>query len=480
MKPCCFQFRGFASHTILARFITSVLSRNTIEHYLLHSNFSQSVKIRKPKLITMKIESPKFQQLFTPELQKLVDIFKRHNQELRIAGGAVRDILMDKLPHDIDFATTATPTQMKEIFELEGIRQINPQGEKHGTVTARINDKENFEVTTLRIDVVTDGRHAEVEFTKDWMLDANRRDLTINAMFLGFDGTLYDYYNGREDLEKRIVRFVGDPKERIQEDYLRILRYFRFYGRISRGPDNHDPETLSIIKDNAKGLLGISGERIWMEFKQIITGNYAKDIVKTMIACDVGRNIGLPDSCDIKEFESVYEKCRGLDPHYMTLTTALFEDGDQLYDFDNRIKLSNDEVSIGQFIIAYRQTDLGDQPLKYFQYLLIDTAGHWTKAQLKVLELIKYKGQKQVLEEFKEWTPPKFPVDGRKLIDMNVAKGPIFKATLDELQQIWKFSDFKLTLEELLGRVGEIVTKFETEGVPKPQKPIYGRQWKRK
>lgn len=103
---------------------------------------------------------------------------------------------MGKTPTDIDFATTATPDQMKEMFEKEEVRMINAKGEKHGTITSRINDAQNFEVTTLRIDVVTDGRHAEVEYTTDWMLDANRRDLTINSMFLGLDGSVYDYFYG--------------------------------------------------------------------------------------------------------------------------------------------------------------------------------------------------------------------------------------------------------------------------------------------
>lgn len=139
----------------------------------------------------------------------------------------ISDLLLDQIPKDVDFATTATPDQMKDMFNAESIRMINAKGEKHGTITARINDKENFEVTTLRIDVLTDGRHAEVEFTTDWMLDANRRDLTINSMFLGLDGSLYDYFYGYEDLQKRRVRFVGDADTRIKEDYLRILRYFR-------------------------------------------------------------------------------------------------------------------------------------------------------------------------------------------------------------------------------------------------------------
>jgi len=218
----------------------------------------------------MKLESSKFRNVLTPELNVLSAMFTKHGYELRIAGGAVRDLLMDKAPADIDFATTATPDQMKTMFEKEEIRMINNQGEKHGTVTARINDKENYEVTTLRIDKVTDGRHAEVEFTTDWQLDANRRDLTINSMFLGLDGQVYDYFNGSDDLIAKKVRFVGDPVQRIQEDYLRILRYFRFYGRISTASDDHESETIEAIKTNVDGMERISGERIWMEWKKNI------------------------------------------------------------------------------------------------------------------------------------------------------------------------------------------------------------------
>lgn len=155
----------------------------------------------------MKLESEKFKSIFTPELYQLLDIFQRHQHEIRVAGGAVRytnypflqnmifstsvltfssrDLLMDIQPTDLDFATVATPEQMKEIFTAENIRMINLTGEKHGTITARINDKENFEITTLRIDVVNHGRHADVVFTQNWELDSSRRDLTINSMFLG-------------------------------------------------------------------------------------------------------------------------------------------------------------------------------------------------------------------------------------------------------------------------------------------------------
>ncbi|CAH1388636.1 unnamed protein product [Nezara viridula] len=226
---------------------------------------------------------------------------------LIIAGGAVRDILLGKTPKDVDFATTATPDEMKKMFEEEGVRMINNKGEKHGTITARINN-ENFEVTTLRIDKVTDGRHAEVEFTTDWELDANRRDLTINSMFLGTDGQVYDYFGGYEDLKKRRVAFVGDPSKRIQEDYLRILRYFRFFGRIAEDPDSHEEETIDAIKNNISGLGKITGERIWLELSKILSGNYVSSIIQSIISVGAGPYIGFPPTPSVGELISVWER----------------------------------------------------------------------------------------------------------------------------------------------------------------------------
>lgn len=204
-----------------------------------------------------KLNSPEFEKIMTADLKYLFDLFKNYSYELRIAGGAVRDLLMGKLPHDIDFATTATPDQMKEMFQTEKVRMINTNGEKHGTITVRLNEKENYEITTLRIDIVTDGRHAEVQFTEDWRLDSNRRDLTVNSIFLASNGEIIDFFNGYEDIKMRRIRFVGEPNKRIQEDYLRILRYFRFYGRICMNTDSHDNDSLVAIKNNSNGLESI-------------------------------------------------------------------------------------------------------------------------------------------------------------------------------------------------------------------------------
>lgn len=257
-----------------------------------------NVKYRENPIV-IKIENDLFKSIFTEELTDMLAIFKKYNYEIRVAGGAVRDLLMDKKPTDLDFATTATPSQMKAMFEAEKIRMINMNGEKHGTITPRINNKDNFEVTTLRIDVLTDGRHAEVEFTKDWLLDANRRDLTINAMFLGLDGSVFDYFYGYEDLLARKVRFVGNADTRIKEDYLRILRYFRFYGRISDSANNHNEDILKTIANNADGLERISGERIWLELKKILSGNFAGELMLSLLKCGIAEYIGKSSESNI-------------------------------------------------------------------------------------------------------------------------------------------------------------------------------------
>ena len=237
-----------------------------------------------------KLDSPEFQSVITPELLSVTAPFEQKGYDIRIVGGAVRDILLGIKPKDVDLSTNAKPSEMIELFKKNNIHYIET-GLQHGTITAHVN-KRDFEVTTLRIDAETDGRHAKVEFTHDWKLDAERRDLTFNAMSLGLDGSFYDYFDGREDLIERRVRFVGDPRLRIQEDYLRILRYFRFYGRISLEEDNHDQSTLNIIQECAEGLKKIAVERIWMEFSQILTGNYTPSLVSRMYELNVAQSIG--------------------------------------------------------------------------------------------------------------------------------------------------------------------------------------------
>lgn len=243
-----------------------------------------------PNMASGKLEAASFKSLLTPDLLFLESIFRENGYAFRLVGGVVRDLLLDKIPKDIDIATECKPDEMIKLFKKYKVYYI-PTGLQHGTITAHINSRD-YEVTTLRIDRLTDGRHAEVEFTEDWREDAERRDLTINAMSLDLQGNLYDYFNGQQHLAERKVVFVGDAHTRICEDFLRILRYFRFYGRISPSPDLHDPDTLQAIRDTAEGLTGISVERVWQEMSKILQGNHAPHLLKTMYNLQVSKYIG--------------------------------------------------------------------------------------------------------------------------------------------------------------------------------------------
>ncbi|XP_028854727.1 CCA tRNA nucleotidyltransferase 1, mitochondrial isoform X2 [Denticeps clupeoides] len=403
--------------------------------------------------LTMQLKSEAFQSLFTDGLNSVADLFGKHQFELRIAGGAVRDLLSGKRPEDVDFATTATPEQMKSMFQAAGVRMINNKGEKHGTITARVHN-ENFEVTTLRVDVQTDGRHAEVEFTTDWEKDAERRDLTINSMFLGLDGTLYDYFNGYEDLQKKKVRFVGSASSRIQEDYLRILRYFRFYGRVAAQPGEHDPETLEAIRASAHGLAAISGERIWVELKKMLVGNHAAHLLELVYQLELAQFMGLPADGNMGELKLVWDNAQGLSPKPMTVLAALFRSSDDVERLDLRLKISKEEKTLAIFLIKYRRDLVKGQngdSLRPYTDFIIDSRE--LDAQSKVCELLKYQGEKKLLAEMKHWCVPRFPVSGHDLRKMGITSGKEIGTILQSLREVWKKSRYQMDKEELLSTV---------------------------
>jgi poly(A) polymerase len=183
--------------------------------------------------------------------------------EARIVGGAVRDHLLDVAVSDVDFATPLDPQTVMRRLRDAGIKSV-PTGIAHGTVTAVIGSR-GFEITTLRRDLETDGRHAVVAFTDDWQQDAARRDFTINAMSMTQDGAVFDYFGGRADLQAGVVRFVGEAERRIREDYLRILRFFRFFARYAKaGPDREAIAAIAKLRD---GVSQLSAERVWGETK---------------------------------------------------------------------------------------------------------------------------------------------------------------------------------------------------------------------
>ena len=203
----------------------------------------------------------------TPAIQifDAINSYSSHS-EIRYVGGCIRKIINDEKVDDIDLATNLEPKEVCEALKKNNLKYYET-GIDHGTITVLINEYK-FEITSLREDVSTDGRHATVKFSKNWKNDASRRDFTINAIYSDADGNLFDPYDGKKDLENGLINFIGDPNRRIQEDYLRILRYIRFFLNYSK--HGHNPEILKKIKMNLSGISQLSKERMLDELKKIL------------------------------------------------------------------------------------------------------------------------------------------------------------------------------------------------------------------
>lgn len=214
------------------------------------------------------------------------------NGEARIVGGYVRDFLSGRIPKEIDMATNLTPDVIMKICEINGLKTI-PTGLSHGTVTVLV-DGVSIEVTTLRIDVECNGRHTEVLFTNNWEEDARRRDFTINALYADADGNLYDYFNGINDLKSKTIRFIGNPEDRIHEDYLRIMRYFRFLGYFEYSEEIQlDQNSFAAAAKLATNLKKISIERVRDELMKTLGSKSPQVPIKLMQQSGIFEKIGL-------------------------------------------------------------------------------------------------------------------------------------------------------------------------------------------
>src|SRR3954453_13358896 len=209
---------------------------------------------------------------------RVLDLLNGNGEEARVVGGAVRNALLNIPIGDIDIATTALPDEVIRRARAAGTKSV-PTGIEHGTVTLVV-DSQPFEVTSLREDVETFGRKARVAFGRDWVRDAQRRDFTINGLSVGADGAVHDHVGGLEDIEARRVRFIGDPDQRIAEDYLRVLRFFRMHAAFGAGEPDRDG-VLACIRGRA-GLAGLSDERVRMEMLKLLVADGAASAVVAM------------------------------------------------------------------------------------------------------------------------------------------------------------------------------------------------------
>jgi len=254
------------------------------------------------------------------------------------------------------------------------------------------------------------------------------------------------------------IRFVGDAVQRICEDYLRILRYFRFFGRLAHDNAVHDRETLNAIRDNADGLRNIAGERLWVELQRIAEGRNAGPVLKVMLEQNIGQYLGIPSDADLSQIEDHWRQCHQAKPHAMTILSKLFRNLDEIEKFEQRMKYSNDCRRIAQLILVNRNSlsildSSSPDPLKPYKDLLIDLSIQDPTAKEKIIELLKYQHHLAEAKQFSEWILPRFPVAGGMLASQGIKQGPTYKIILNELREAWKQSHFKATEDQLINEV---------------------------
>ena len=363
-------------------------------------------------------------------LDALCDALDARGGAARFVGGVVRDTLIGIAVHDIDIATRLAPDEVITRLRTAGIKAV-PTGLAHGTVTAVLPDGP-VEVTTLRRDVATDGRHAEIAYTDDWREDAARRDFTINALYADpIDGTLFDYFGGQDDLAAGRVRFIGDPLRRIAEDHLRILRFFRFLARFGDAPD---PAGLAACAERANDLMALSRERIADELLKLLVAARAPAIVRLMIDHGIFAPV-LPEIAAADRLARVasVEEAAGLTPNPIRRLAALLPDdpalGDQL---GARLKLSN--IQRKRLISALTPMLAPPRALGY--RLGAEGAADRIALHLPAEEAIA------ALASLAEWTAPVMAVSGGELVARGMTRGPDVARTLRAIEDQWVAEDF--------------------------------------
>ena len=375
--------------------------------------------------------------LAQPVLSRLLSALDGDGEETRVVGGAVRNLLLGEPASDIDLATTALPRETMRRGKAAGFKAV-PTGIEHGTVTL-VGEGVSFEVTTLRRDVETDGRRAKVVFGRDFVADALRRDFTINALGLGRDGTLHDYCGGLDDLARRRVRFIGDAAARIREDYLRILRFFRFHARYGVGAP--DAEGLSACIAGREGLAGLSRERVRAEVLKLLV---APGVVAT-IGAIAGAGLLMPvigGVPHLSRFAAIAgDDGAGVHPAFRLAALAVSVGEDALR-LRERLRLSNEEFDRIERIaraleaLGGRAGLPGIVALRHVAY----DAGNDAAAAALVLLNASAEGEgrdgvQQLIAELGR-TPPFLPT-GKDVIGRGIAPGPSVGRALDAARRGW-------------------------------------------
>ena len=401
-----------------------------------------------------------------PAAAAVIAALTAEGAEVRFVGGCVRNALLGLPIADVDLATPDPPETVVRLLEAAGLKAV-PTGLDHGTVTA-VADHKPFEVTTLRVDVETDGRRAVVAFTDDWEADAGRRDLTMNALSCRPDGTLFDPFGGVVDLEAGRVRFVGEARARIEEDYLRLLRFFRFQAHYGKVPP--DPAVLDIAEALAPELKRLSGERVREELLKTLRAADPVPVLEIMIARRVLDAV-LPEELGT----AVLQVLMTVEPETATpdalrrLAALLPPECKAALAVAERLRLSNAERDrlarladgkvhlAGGAAVFERGTEDGGRALRRLIYrlgpeavddlLLLDFARRQAGGRRPDGEVLA-----RARAEVAAWRPLSFPLKGRDLLDLGLAEGPQVGDLLEELEAWWLEEDFRPDRPALLAR----------------------------
>ncbi|WP_375314814.1 CCA tRNA nucleotidyltransferase [Bradyrhizobium sp. A5] len=377
---------------------------------------------------------------------RVLELLNANGEEGRVVGGAVRNALLGLTPGDIDIATTALPDEVVRRAKAAGIKSV-PTGIDHGTITLVI-DGQPYEVTTLREDTETFGRKAKVAFGRDWVRDAERRDFTMNGLSVDASGVVYDYVGGIADAAARRVRFIGDPDQRIAEDFLRILRFFRIHAAFGAGAPDRDGY-LACIRGRT-GLASLSAERVRMEMLKLLVAGGASDAALAMAEGGLLQALigGVAYTGPLATMIAI-ERELGLPPsptrRLAALTVAVTEDARRVA---LRFRLSNAEAkaldSMGHRWWRFAAKD--EANARRMLYRLGADRYHdrvllgWARAENDV-----HSSRWRELAELPlRWTPPKFPLRAADFIARGMAEGPALGHVLTLAEDAWLAADFPL------------------------------------
>ena len=406
-----------------------------------------------------------------PGLRRIMDLLNAAGGEARVAGGAVRNALMGLPVGDIDIATTLRPEEVVERAKAAGIKAV-PTGIDHGTVTL-VLDGQGFEVTTLRRDVETDGRHAQVAYGTDWQVDAERRDLTVNALYADAAGEVIDLVGGLADIETRNVRFIGDAEARIAEDYLRVLRFFRFFAYYGKGrPDAEGLRACARAKDKL-GML--SAERIWSETKKLLAAPDPSRALLWMRQTGVLTAI-LPETekwgIDAVHALVAAEQAMSWTPDPILRLAAIVPDvPERLEAMARRLRMSNAEAARLQAWamtppLPDEVTDVGFDRILYRHgvdgvrmRLRLALAKARASAQENPIAMRKSARLSVLSVRCDAYRRPIFPLSGADVLAAGVPAGKRVGEVLGALEALWVERNFALDRDELAARLEQMVSE---------------------